>query len=133
MLLMNVIEVKIPVLYMYEIICKWKKINQIIFFNCMFINGFNLIFDFRNSSFATVKFKLHLTANFEGHNSTVWRISWNSVGSILVSSGDDRCVRLWKQCLYISLICLNALYCINGLNKIYQRCYVTVLMSLYLW
>ncbi|XP_014278028.1 nucleoporin SEH1 isoform X1 [Halyomorpha halys] len=51
-----------------------------------------------NSSFATVKFKLHLAANFEGHNSTVWRISWNSVGSILVSSGDDRCVRLWKQC-----------------------------------
>lgn len=50
------------------------------------------------SKSSSVKFRLTLAATFDDHNSTVWRISWNSVGSILASSGDDRCVRLWKQC-----------------------------------
>lgn len=50
------------------------------------------------SKASAVKFRLTLAATFDDHNSTVWRISWNSVGSILASSGDDRCVRLWKQC-----------------------------------
>ena len=26
----------------------------------------------------------------------VWRLSWNVTGTILASSGDDGCVRLWK-------------------------------------
>ncbi|CAL8147114.1 unnamed protein product [Orchesella dallaii] len=30
------------------------------------------------------------------HNSTVWRVAWNVTGTILASSGDDGCVRLWK-------------------------------------
>ncbi len=30
------------------------------------------------------------------HSSTVWRVAWNVTGTILASSGDDGCVRLWK-------------------------------------
>ncbi len=26
----------------------------------------------------------------------VWRLSWNVTGTILASSGDDGCVKLWK-------------------------------------
>ena len=28
--------------------------------------------------------------------SQVWRVEWNVTGTILASSGDDGCVRLWK-------------------------------------
>jgi len=37
-----------------------------------------------------------LVAQFREHASQVWRLSWNITGTILVSSGDDGCVRLWK-------------------------------------
>jgi len=30
------------------------------------------------------------------HKSTVWRAAWNVTGTILATSGDDGCVRLWK-------------------------------------
>ncbi|XP_069681868.1 nucleoporin SEH1 isoform X1 [Periplaneta americana] len=42
------------------------------------------------------RFDVQLTAQFEEHNSTVWRVCWNITGTILASSGDDGCVRLWK-------------------------------------
>jgi len=35
-------------------------------------------------------------AQFDDHHSTVWRISWNITGTILASSGDDGCLRMWK-------------------------------------
>lgn len=35
-------------------------------------------------------------AQFDNHNSQVWRVSWNITGTVLASSGDDGCVRLWK-------------------------------------
>ncbi|XP_062932934.1 nucleoporin SEH1 isoform X3 [Cynocephalus volans] len=42
------------------------------------------------------KFEIHIVAQFDNHNSQVWRVSWNITGTVLASSGDDGCVRLWK-------------------------------------
>lgn len=42
------------------------------------------------------KYEITTVATFEDHNYTVWRVSWNVLGTILASSGDDGCVRLWK-------------------------------------
>lgn len=43
------------------------------------------------------KYEITTVATFEDHNYTVWRVSWNVLGTILASSGDDGCVRLWKS------------------------------------
>ncbi|XP_067651579.1 nucleoporin SEH1-like [Haliotis asinina] len=42
------------------------------------------------------KFEMRQVASFGDHESQVWRVSWNVTGTILASSGDDGCVRLWK-------------------------------------
>ncbi|XP_049832969.1 nucleoporin SEH1 [Schistocerca gregaria] len=42
------------------------------------------------------KLEVSLQAQFEDHYSTVWRVCWNVTGTMLASSGDDCCVRLWK-------------------------------------
>jgi len=42
------------------------------------------------------KFEIKPVAQFNEHGSQVWRVSWNITGTILASSGDDGCVRLWK-------------------------------------
>lgn len=42
------------------------------------------------------KFELRQVGDFNDHDSQVWRICWNVIGTVLVSSGDDSCVRLWK-------------------------------------
>ncbi|XP_075908173.1 nucleoporin SEH1 isoform X2 [Petromyzon marinus] len=50
-----------------------------------------------NSAAGSVsKFEIRSAAQFEDHNSQVWRVSWNITGTVLASSGDDGCVRLWK-------------------------------------
>lgn len=36
-------------------------------------------------------------SKFLDHSCTVWRVSWNLTGTILSSSGDDGCVRMWKM------------------------------------
>uniref|UniRef100_A0A8D0DKD4 SEH1 like nucleoporin n=1 Tax=Salvator merianae TaxID=96440 RepID=A0A8D0DKD4_SALMN len=48
------------------------------------------------SSSGLTKFEVQLVAQFDNHNSQVWRVSWNITGTVLASSGDDGCVRLWK-------------------------------------
>ncbi|KAK6185528.1 hypothetical protein SNE40_007740 [Patella caerulea] len=45
---------------------------------------------------AISKFDMHRIAEFTEHDSKVWRVSWNVFGTVLCSSGDDGCVRLWK-------------------------------------
>jgi nucleoporin seh1 len=42
------------------------------------------------------KFEIKQVAQFNDHGTQVWRVSWNITGTILASSGDDGCVRLWK-------------------------------------
>lgn len=51
---------------------------------------------------AMVRFKVEVVAAFEEHYSCVWRVGWNVTGTLLASSGDDCCVRLWKSELYVS-------------------------------
>ena len=45
---------------------------------------------------AVTNFEVRLAGQFEEHGATVWRVCWNMTGTILASSGDDGCVRLWK-------------------------------------
>uniref|UniRef100_A0A8C1CP93 SEH1 like nucleoporin n=1 Tax=Cyprinus carpio carpio TaxID=630221 RepID=A0A8C1CP93_CYPCA len=49
-----------------------------------------------SSSSAPTKFEVQVLAQFDSHNSQVWRVSWNITSTLLASSGDDGCVRLWK-------------------------------------
>ncbi|CAH0713076.1 unnamed protein product, partial [Brenthis ino] len=49
------------------------------------------------ASNGSVRFKSEVVAAFDDHMSNVWRVSWNVTGTLLASSGDDCCVRLWKM------------------------------------
>ncbi|KAH3824374.1 nucleoporin SEH1-like isoform X2 [Dreissena polymorpha] len=42
------------------------------------------------------RFELRQVGDFPNHDSQVWRVCWNVLGTVLVSSGDDSCVRMWK-------------------------------------
>jgi len=41
-------------------------------------------------------YTIETAAQFNDHFCTVWRVAWNITGTVLASSGDDGCVRLWK-------------------------------------
>lgn len=41
-------------------------------------------------------YSIETAAQFDDHYCTVWRVAWNITGTVLASSGDDGCVRLWK-------------------------------------
>lgn len=43
------------------------------------------------------KLDAQTVAQFDDHDSTVWRVCWNVTGTILASSGDDGCVRMFKS------------------------------------
>lgn len=36
-------------------------------------------------------------AHFNDHYCTVWRVCWNITGTMLASTGDDGCVRIWRM------------------------------------
>lgn len=38
-----------------------------------------------------------LVAEMSDHDSDVWKVKWNTTGTILCSSGEDGKVRLWKS------------------------------------
>ena len=42
------------------------------------------------------RFDIRQAGRFDDHGSPVWRVCWNITGTILASSGDDGCVKLWK-------------------------------------
>ena len=43
-----------------------------------------------------VRFDIRQAGQFDDHGTSVWRVCWNITGTILASSGDDGCVKLWK-------------------------------------
>ncbi|KAL0963297.1 hypothetical protein UPYG_G00304310 [Umbra pygmaea] len=49
-----------------------------------------------SSSTGPTKLEVQILAQFDSHNSQVWRVAWNITSTLLASSGDDGCVRLWK-------------------------------------
>ncbi|CAG9766553.1 unnamed protein product [Ceutorhynchus assimilis] len=42
------------------------------------------------------KLEIETAAQFDDHNSTVWRVCWNVNGAVLCSTGDDGCARMFR-------------------------------------
>jgi len=52
--------------------------------------------DGKDNAGAPSRFDIRQAGQFDDHGSAVWRVCWNITGTILASSGDDGCVKLWK-------------------------------------
>lgn len=52
--------------------------------------------DPKDNSGSPSRFEIRQAGQFDDHGSAVWRVCWNITGTILASSGDDGCVKLWK-------------------------------------
>ncbi|XP_076449849.1 nucleoporin SEH1-like [Babylonia areolata] len=61
------------------------------------------------SSTGLSKFEIRVVGMYNNHDSQVWRVSWNVTGTILVSSGADGCVRIWKANYLGSWSCISVL------------------------
>lgn len=61
--------------------------------------NWNLIYfrDEQSLQSGVTKLEIETIAIFDDHNSLVWRVCWNLPGTILSSSGDDGCVRMFKS------------------------------------
>ena len=55
------------------------------------------------------RFDIKQAGQFEEHGSSVWRVCWNITGTILASSGDDGCVKLWKANYLDNWACVSTL------------------------
>lgn len=73
----------------YDFLC---VINFYLFFPFLFICGF-----ISEATTGTSRLDIQIMSRFSDHSCTVWRVSWNLTGTILSSSGDDGCVRMWKS------------------------------------
>ena len=51
---------------------------------------------YRTDAYHCTKLDVRHPAHFDHQGAQVWRVAWNITGTILASSGDDGCVRLWK-------------------------------------
>ncbi|KAK4884142.1 hypothetical protein RN001_000413 [Aquatica leii] len=60
------------------------------------------IADNANVQSGLYKLDIQTAAQFDDHGCMVWRVCWNITGTILASSGDDGCVRMFK------MNCINA-------------------------
>lgn len=64
------------------------------------------------------EFKIETIARLNDHRLEVWRVEWNSTGTILSSAGDDGNIRLWK-CSYMNeWKCMSV---INSSNRLEDR------------
>ena len=42
------------------------------------------------------------TVKHTDHNCPVWRVCWNMLATMLISTGDDGCVRIWRsKCIFL--------------------------------
>ncbi|KAJ3400336.1 epoxide hydrolase, soluble (sEH) [Chytriomyces hyalinus] len=57
------------------------------------------------------KWRVELASSFNDHQSEVWRVDWNIIGTVLSSCGLDGTVRLWKSTYLGDWSCCNV---ING-------------------
>ena len=63
----------------------------------------------KESSGGPSRFDIKQAGQFEEHGSSVWRVCWNITGTILASSGDDGCVKLWKANYLDNWACVSTL------------------------
>ncbi|XP_039260612.1 nucleoporin SEH1-like [Styela clava] len=63
---------------------------------CVHIFVMKLLSDSKTSGTESSSYSVSEVAKFDAHNSKVWRVSWNVLGTVLSSSGDDGKVHLWK-------------------------------------
>ncbi|XP_064394460.1 nucleoporin SEH1-like [Halichondria panicea] len=56
-------------------------------------------------------------AHFDHQGAQVWRVDWNVTGTILASSGDDGCVRLWKANYLENWKCISVLRAGGGTSN----------------
>lgn len=68
----------------------------------MCFNSNDLFRDEASLQSGVTKLNVQTIAQFDDHNSLVWRVCWNITGTVLSSSGDDGCVRMFKSKLYLS-------------------------------
>lgn len=47
----------------------------------------------------TVRQDVKLVAEFEAHEGAPWRVNWSSAGDMLLSTGDDGSVQMWKKAI----------------------------------
>lgn len=67
------------------------------------------------------KFQVEMVAKLDDHHREVWRVSWNSTGTILSSAGDDGKVRLWKRSYMNEWQCMSEINSSNRQNEYIQE------------